>query len=500
MNLLSAFDIHAKAFPDKPLLRFEGRTISYVEMQQRSRRAAGLLQAHGVGAGDRVALICFNTPGFVDALLGAWRLGATVVPVNHKLQAPEVQFILDHCQAKAVVFDAALAPVVARVSSSAVRLSTAGDVEGVEDFDHQLVKSPPLDGITPADESVAEILYTSGTTGKPKGCLHSHRSVTLAAMNAALVASISRSDRLLMAMPIWHSSPLNNWFGGTLYVGGSIVLLREYHPLHFLQTVQDERITVYFGAPVSYLAPLQMLPNFADFDLSSVKTWVYGGGPIGAETARKLAVAYKTDRFYQVYGMTESGPLGTTLYPEEQVAKAGSIGRGPTPGIAVRVMRDESHEARAGEIGEIWLNGDTLTLGYLDDPEATRNAFTTDGWYRSGDLARVDEDGYLFIVDRSKDMIVTGGENVYSKEVEDVLHTHEAVAECAVVGQPHPEWGETVVAHVLLKAGSAATDEQLSDFLADKLARYKIPRIYRFATQSLPRTPTGKLQKFLLRG
>ena len=500
MNLLAAFDIHAKAFPDKPLLRYEGQSISYADMQLRSRRAAGLLQARGVGAGDRVALICFNTPGFVDALLGAWRLGATVVPVNHKLQAPEVQYILDHCKAKAVVFDAALAPVMSRVDTAAARLSTAGEVDGVESFDVQLAASPAIEGITPADESVAEILYTSGTTGKPKGCLHSHRSVTLAAMNAALVASISRSDRLLMAMPIWHSSPLNNWFGGTLYVGGSIVLLREYHPLHFLQTVQDERISVYFGAPVSYLAPLQMLPNFADFDLSSVKTWVYGGGPIGAEMARKLAVAYKTERFYQVYGMTESGPLGTTLYPEEQVAKAGSIGRGPTPGIAVRVMRDETHEAQPGEIGEIWLKGDTLTLGYLDDPEATRNAFTPDGWYRSGDLARLDEDGYLFIVDRSKDMIVTGGENVYSKEVEDVLHAHPAVAECAVVGQPHPEWGETVVAHVLLKPGSSASDEQLSEFLADKLARYKIPRVYRFATQSLPRTPTGKLQKFLLRG
>ena len=499
MNLLTTFDIHARAFPDKPLLRFEGKTFSYAEMQQRSHRAAALLQIQGVGAGDRVALVCYNTPGFVDALFGAWRLGAVVVPVNHKLQAPEIDFILQHSKAKAVVFDAALAPVMARVSTNMAKLSTAGPVDGVQDFGALLFVTDPIEGSLPADDSIAEILYTSGTTGKPKGCLHSHRNVTLAAMNAALVASICRSDRLLMAMPIWHSSPLNNWFGGTLYVGGSVVLLREYHPLHFLKAVQDEQITVYFGAPVSYFAPLQMVPNFADFDLSGVRAWIYGGGPIGAEMAQKLASAYKSTRFFQVYGMTESGPLGSVLYPEEQVTKAGSIGRGPTPGIAFRVVREDGSDAGPNQVGEIWLKGDTLTQGYLDDPQATQSTFTDDGWYRSGDLARLDGDGYLFIADRMKDMIVTGGENVYSKEVEDVLLTHPSVQEAAVVGQHHPEWGETVTAHVLIKPDAVADEESLINFLADKLARYKIPRVYHFAGQSLPRTPTGKLQKFLLR-
>ena len=312
----------------------------------------------------------------------------------------------------------------------------------------------------------------------PKGCLHSHRGVTLAAMNAALVASIAYGDRLLMAMPIWHSSPLNNWFGGTLYVGGTIVLLREYHPLRFLQTVQDERITVYFGAPVSYFAPVQHVPNFASYDLSSVKAWIYGGGPIGTDMACMLAQAYKSDRFYQVYGMTESGPLGTVLYPHEQVGKAGSIGRLATPGIDVRVVAADGSDARPGDIGEIWLRGDTVMRGYLADDAATSAVFASGGWYRSGDLARVDEDSYLFIADRTKDMIVTGGENVYSKEVEDVLMTHPAVADVAVVGRPHPEWGETVVAHVVLKPQAEADGEALSSFLADKLARYKIPRAF----------------------
>jgi feruloyl-CoA synthase len=301
-----------------------------------------------------------------------------------------------------------------------------------------------------------------------------------------------------MAMPIWHSSPLNNWFGGTLYMGGTVVLLREYHPQHFLQAVQDEGVTLYFGAPVSYFAPLQMLPDFGRYDLSSVRAWVYGGGPIGADMAHKLASAYRSDRFYQVYGMTETGPTGTTLYPEEQVERAGSIGRVALPGVDMRVVRDDGGDAAPGDTGEIWLRTGSAMDGYLHDPEATAAAFAPGGWYRTGDLARLDDAGYLFIVDRTRDMVITGGENVYSKEVEDALSAHPEVADVAVVGRPHAEWGETVIAHVVPRGEAAPDAGALQQFLAGRLARYKIPREFVFAT-SLPRTPTGKLQKFLLR-
>ncbi|MBI1905790.1 MAG: AMP-binding protein [Rhodocyclales bacterium] len=498
MNLHNAFLGAVRMTPDKPFVRHEGQSITYAAMNRRSRQAAALLRARGVGAGDRVALMCYNTPGFIDALLGAWRIGATVVPINHKLQAPEAAYILDHCRARLVLFDAALAPVMRQVANPALRMSTAGAVDGVEDFDALRAAEAGIDGAPPADDGIAEILYTSGTTGKPKGCLHSHRTVALAAINAALAVSLVRGDRTLIAMPIWHSSPLNNWLGGTIYVGGTVVLLREYHPQRFLETVRDERVTVHFGAPVSFFAPLQAVPDFADYDLSSVRAWIYGGGPIGADLARRLMAAYKSERFLQVFGMTETGPLGTLLYPEEQVAKAGSIGRVATPGIDLRVVRADGGEAGPGDIGEVWLRGDSVMLGYLDDPAATRAAFAEGGWYRSGDLVRVDGDGYLFIADRAKDMIVTGGENVYSKEVEDVLLTHPAVADVAVIGRPHEIWGETVVAHVVPRPGAAIDGEALAGFLADKLARYKIPRDYVFA-DTLPRTPTGKLKKYVLR-
>ena len=500
MDLLSAFDTAARKTPHKPFLRHAGQSISYAEMQQRSRQAAAVLRAQGLGTGDRLALMCFNTPGFVDALLGAWRLGVAVVPVNHKLQAPEVQYILRHSGARAVLFDAALAPVLQAVDSPARLLSTEGAVEGVPNFDAARQAATPLpeSDAAPVADSIAEVLYTSGTTGQPKGCLHSHQGVALAAITAALGLSITRDERTLIAMPIWHSSPLNNWFGATLYMGGTVVLLREYHPQHFLQTVQDEGVTLYFGAPVSYLAPVQRVPDFARYNLSSVRAWIYGGGPIGAEVARQLAAAYRSDRFYQVYGMTETGPVGTTLYPEEQVERAGSIGRVALPGVDLRVVQADGRDAAPGETGEIWLRSGSTMVGYLDDSAATRAAFAPGGWYQSGDLARLDEAGYLYIVDRMKDMIVTGGENVYSKEVEDALATHPGVADAAVFGRPHPEWGETVVARIVAKTGEGLTPEALAEFLAPRLARYKIPREFALV-ESLPRTPTGKLQKYLLR-
>ncbi|AOJ08382.1 class I adenylate-forming enzyme family protein [Burkholderia mayonis] len=502
MNLIAALDRAARATPDKPFLRYDGATITYSQMDRRSRRAADVLAALGVAPGDRVAAMCFNTPAFFDLLLGAWRIGAVVVPINHKLQAPEVDAILGHSASRAVLFDAALAPVLAKVDHGAHRLVTEGNASGAASFDRLAADASGIASGTPDDAALAEVLYTSGTTGRPKGCLHSHRTIALAAMTSALALSMTERERTLMAMPIWHASPLNNWFGGTLYVGGTVVLMRDYHPLHFLQTVEAEQATLYFGAPVSYTLPLDAIADFASFDLTSVRAWLYGGGPIGADVARRLMRAYRSEAFYQVYGMTETGPAGTVLHPFEQTVKAGSIGRQGTPGVDVRVVTASGDDARPGEIGEIRLRADSMMLGYLDDPDATRAAFADGGWYRSGDVARVDGDGYLFVVDRIKDMIVTGGENVYSKEVEDVLTAHPAVAEAAVIGRAHPEWGETVVAHVVLRAASGADGavdaDALRAFCAKRLAAYKIPREYVFA-ERLPRTPTGKLQKHLLR-
>lgn len=497
MNLCQMLERNARKFAHRDCLRADGHGWTYAQVSRLAGQAAGLMQSWGVAPGDRVALMSHNTVGYVVSFYGALLAGAAVVPINHKLMAPEVDYILGHSRARLLLYDGALAPVVDKLSHDARRLCLDSAPQGLARLEDLLESAPAPRPVEINDDGLAEILYTSGTTGRPKGCMHSHRNVIMAGITGAMALKMDETDRLLMAMPIWHSSPLNNWFMGIQYLGGVTVLLREYHPLHFLRAVQDEACTIYFGAPISYLMPLQMVPNFADFDLSSMRCWVYGGGPIAQDTARRLMEAYGGGGFYQVYGMTEAGPTGTTLMPADQLAKAGSIGCRGLPGADLKVMLDEQNEARAGQAGEIWLRADSMMQGYLDDPEATAKAFHQ-GWYKTGDVARLDQDGYLYIVDRTKDMIVTGGENVYSKEVEDAIVAHPGVVEAAVIGRPHAEWGETVAAYVVPAQGAQVRPEELLGFLGQRLAKYKVPRHIELV-DSLPHTPTGKVMKYQLR-
>ncbi len=499
----------ARNHPDKAMLRYQGRSIGYAEFSDLSRRAATVLHAHGVRAGGRVALMCLNTPGFLAAMFGALRLGAVVVPVNHKLQAPEVEYIVGHAGIRACVHDASLAPVLARVPGDFARLATGGECAGTPSFDTLAsVAEPwpaaPAQGDARDENVLAEILYTSGTTGKPKGCLHSHRNVFAAALATAAGMAIGHDERMLIAMPIWHASPLNNWTMATLLMGGTVVLLREYQPAAFLQIIEDEAVTATFCAPIALLAPLHAVPDFRRYRLGSMRKWIYGGGPIGAEQARLLIEAYGSPNFIQVYGMSETGPLGTALYAGDALDRAGSIGRIGMPGVQLRVRSADGSPTLPGQVGEIQMRSVALMQGYLDDPAASRAALGADGWYGTGDLARLDDAGFLYIVDRSKDVIITGGENVYSKEVEDALAAHPLVQDVAVVGRPHPEWGETVAACIVPKPGqdpAMLADEDfraLRDFLAPRLARYKIPRLFEIHA-TLPRTPSGKLMKHVLR-
>jgi len=497
LNLIDLIDMNARKNPDKDFLRGQGKGYSYRTVKEMAEKAAGLFQSWGIHKGDKVAIMSQNTVGFVLAFFGALKAGATAVPVNHKLMPPEVDYILEHSESKALLFDGSLADVAARLSVKIRMVAMDSPARGFEQFEPLLGTAPAFAPAEVSADDPAEILYTSGTTGKPKGCLHTHRNVIMAGIALALACKFDENDRIMMAMPIWHSSPLNNWFFGIQYVGGTMVMIREYHPLHFLQTIQEERCTAYFGAPISFLLPVQMVPDFSKFDLSSMRVWMYGGGPIPADQVLRLIEKYKSENFYQCYGMTESGPTGTVLYPKDQVRKAGSIGRGGLPGCDVRVMKNALEEAKPGEVGEIWLKADSMMVGYYKDPKATAEVFQ-DGWYKSGDLARIDDDGYLYIVDRTRDMIITGGENVYSKEVEDVIGAHPDVVEAAVIGVPQPEWGETVTALIVPAKGKELNSDLLNSYLSDKLARYKIPRRYEFV-DALPHTPSGKVMKYKLR-
>ena len=498
MNLAQMMNLNARKYPEKTSLRYNGNSLTYGALREASERAAGLLQGWGIKKGDKVAIMSQNTPDFVIAFFGIIKAGGVAVPVNHKLMAPEVEYILEHSEAKIIFFDGALESVMFKLTNPIRKVCMDSAVAGYDLFADLLKTPTTFTEVVISDDDYAEILYTSGTTGKPKGCLHTHRSVIMAGITGALAVKIGEQDITLMAMPIWHSSPLNNWFMGTQYVGGTVVLIREYHPLHFLQAIQSERCTVYFGAPISYILPIQMIPQYGDFDLSSMRSWIYGGGPMAEDTARMVMAKYRSDNFYQVYGMTESGPTGTVLMPYEQVAKAGSIGSKALPGADLVVMKSDGTPATKGEVGEIWLQADSMMKGYFKNPEATQEAFHGD-WYKTGDMARIDDDGYLYIVDRTKDMIVTGGENVYSKEVEDVLVSCPEIMEAAVIGIPNAEWGETVAAVVVPAKDKVIDSDFIKGYLADKLAKYKIPRVFHIV-ETLPHTPTGKVMKYQLRG
>lgn len=497
MHLIEILESNIRKNPDKDCIRANGVGYSFRTINDMAGRAAGLFQRMGIEKGDRLAIMSQNTVSFVVAFYGALMAGGVVVPVNHKLMPPEVDYILGHCGAKVFLFDGTLAGVAEKLTAGVSRLAMDCDATGFERFEDLVKSAPSRSPVAISDTDLAEILYTSGTTGKPKGCMHTHRGVVMSGITGVIATKMDEDDRLLMAMPIWHSSPLNNWFAGIQYVGGTTVLIREYHPLHFLQAIAQEKCTIYFGAPISYIMPVQMLPNFETFDLSSMRAWIYGGGPISVDTARMIMAKYKSDKFYQVYGMTESGPTGTTLMPKDQVTKAGSIGHSGLPGCDIVVMKTPTEEAKPGEIGEIWLKADSMMKGYFQDPDATRDVFEK-GWYKTGDVARLDEDGYLFMVDRTKDMIVTGGENVYSKEVEDAITACPGVAAVAVIGIPHAEWGETVAAMIMRAKDADLDEEKIRTFLGDKLAKYKIPRTFRFV-ESLPYTPSGKVMKYKLR-
>ncbi|UNK71747.1 AMP-binding protein [Microbacterium sp. H1-D42] len=498
MNLTWMLERSARTFADKPAIVSDLGTLDYRELLAASRRAAAVFRDAGVQPGDRIGVMAFNTPAFVVAAFGLWRAGAALVPINHKLTAREVAYIAEHAGLRLVVADVDVADRVREGAPDARVLTCTDDAAG--EFDVLVAAAEEWDGVDVAGDAIAEVLYTSGTTSSPKGCLHTHEGLSNVPAYTAAAVGLQREDRFLIAMPIWHASPLNNWFLSMMYLGGTVVLLKEYHPVHFLQAVQQHRVTAFFGAPIAYLAPLKVLPgvgmSLTDFDLSSMRLWAYGGAPLGADTVRTLQAAYGSDNFYQVYGMSEMGPVGSALYPAEQIAKAGAIGAGGMPGVDIRVVSEDGLDVAADHVGELWMRSSTRMAGYLHD-EAATDAVFVDDWYRTGDLARVDADGYLFIVDRLKDVVITGGENVYSPEVEEALRQHPAVTDAAVIGRVHAEWGETVVA-VVESTGDLDLDE-VRTFLADHLAKYKIPREL-IVRETLPRNPSGKVTKHVLRG
>jgi fatty-acyl-CoA synthase len=477
----------ARMSPDKAAVWYEDRQWTYRDLHERATRLAHALAGLGVGHGDRVAYLGPNHPTFLEALFATGMLGGVFVPLNWRLAAPELAYIVDDSGARALIHARVHAELAARLPVRAVAVG--------EEYERLLADAPaqPIDEPVGLDE-VCMILYTSGTTGRPKGAMLTHANIAWNSFNLLLDVDLSADEVTLVAAPMFHVAALNQTALPTLLKGGTLILVPAFDPEQALALIARHRVTYLFGVPTMFLAMCRA-PGWATADLSSVRSAICGGAPVPEAVIGPYQERGVT--FMQGYGLTEAAPGVLFLRRDQSVRKAGSAGTAAFF-TDVRLVRPDGSDAAVGEPGEILVQGPNVMAGYWRRPEDTEAALTPDGWLRTGDVGVADAEGYVSIRDRTRDLIVSGGENIYPAEVEGALYQHPAVAECAVIGVPDEHWGEVGRAVVVLREGARAEPEELLAFLDGRIARYKIPRSVVF-TDTLPRTASGKLIKKELR-
>jgi len=473
-------------YPDRAAVRLDDYVLTYEELDERSARVAGLLAAQGVEPGDRIGLMLPNVAEFPVLYYGVLRAGALVVPMNPLLKAREVEYYLGDSGAKlifawhAIATEAAKGAEVAEVGFVSVAPEALDRLLG----DHASVTTVT----SREDHDTAVILYTSGTTGKPKGAELSHANLSRnAAVSATTLFHLEPDDVVMGCLPLFHSFGQTCGLNAAVSSGACLTLLPRFDPGKALEVIQRDRVTVFEGVPTMYVALLNH-PDGGDHDTSSLRVCVSGGAALPVEVLRGFEDAFGCI-ILEGYGLSETSPVASFNHPDRR-RKPGSIGT-PIQGVQMRLLDPVGNDVPSGEVGEIAIRGHNVMSGYWRRQEATREAIP-DGWLRTGDLARQDEDGYFFIVDRKKDLIIRGGYNVYPREVEEVLYEHPAVVEAAVVGIPHPTHGEEVGAAVVLKPGAEVTPAELRAFCKERVAAYKYPR-HVWLEAALPKTATGKL-------
>ncbi|MFJ7954001.1 class I adenylate-forming enzyme family protein [Lysinibacillus sp. NPDC096418] len=496
MNSSNLLARNARKYPMNEAIICHGRRVSYSQLDEQVTRFSHALLKQGIEPGDKVVIFMPNVLEFVVSYFSIQRIGAIVVPVNAKFTLSEVLFVTQHAGAKAIIAHEAIFSSVESILTVPIKIKTGQVQDGWLSYDALIQEacSETIDCQLNEDDA-STILYTSGTTGKPKGVLFIYRNILAVAQMIAIEMEVKPESRILLMMPLTHSAPLHLFFMAGMLVGSTNVLTPTFTPDLFIDMIEQEKTTHFFGAPVAYLLTAQM-PRLQTADLTSMKWWVYGGAPLSQKEVRFIQNALQTDNLTCVYGLTEAGPSGAILFGQEHTQKAGSIGNRAPFGTELRIVNENGGDVLVGEIGEIVLYGEGNMMGYYKDEEATKVAFI-DGWIRTGDLARFDEDGYIWIVDRKKDVIISGGVNIYPKEIEDCLLSYEGVFEVAVIGVPHPQWGETVKAVYASKVD--VNEEVLVAYLGEHLAKHKIPRIFE-CVEALPRNAAGKILKQSLKG
>jgi fatty-acyl-CoA synthase len=476
------------------------KRLSYRELNQRVNRLANALLGLGLRNGDRMAILSYNRVEFIEAIMAAAKLGLILVPLNWRLTAAELAFILKDSGAAALLFDAGLIEQAkaARENTALEHLVWIGDQElaGAHGYEALLSAQPesePQPDIIPGLDTPHIIMYTAGTTGQPKGAILSQGASFWNVLNLNLPLDFTSSDRNLVVLPMFHIGGIGLFTLPMIYDGGTVVIQRAFDPVQTLTLLREEKITLFFGVPAIFLALIQH-PRFNAAAFKNVRVVMSGGAPLPVSLVAQYHQAGIL--LQQGFGMSEAAPSIATLEKELALEKAGSIGK-VVFHLDARIVDDEMNELPAGAVGELVLRGPNLLQGYWNRPEATVEAFSGD-WFHTGDLARMDPDGCLYIVERKKDMFISGGENVYPAEVENAIYELPQIAEAAVIGVPDERWGEVGRAMVVLKKGQRLAADAIIGHLKGRLAKYKIPKSVVFVEQ-LPRNAAGKVLKKVLR-
>ncbi len=497
-NFAGVLAHHADRFPDRPCLVWEGETITYAELDRRAAATAAGLRALGIGRGAVVALLLYNCPEFIEAMFAASRLGAIVMPINWRLAGDEVAYIATHAGARLVISEPELAPLAdaARPHLPDARfVSVGGAPAGFTPFGalRAAGEAPPIEPV--AGDDVHRLMYTSGTTARPKGVMITYANLHWKNIAHVVEFGITGADRGLACGPLYHVGALDLTTTTVLYAGGTVEIQRKFEADRVLDALERHGISNVWLAP-AMVNQLLAHPSLGRRDLSGVRLIIDGGEKMPLPLIERLGRAFPNAWFADAYGLTETVSGDTFLDKRKTVEKIGSVGKACLH-LEVAIWDEQDRPVAPGALGEIVLRGPKVFKGYWKDPDATAAAFRG-GWFHTGDIGYLDADGFLYIVDRKKDMIVSGGENIASLEVERVLYEHPAVLEASVVGRPDPRWGEVPVAFVVLRAGMTAGAEELLEFCRARLARFKTPRAVRFV-DALPRNPSGKVLKRVLR-
>jgi len=506
-TVADTLELTAQKYPDREALVYPRRDqeFTFAELDERANRLANALSALGVEKGDRVSTMLYNGSEIILTVFACAKLGAVFNPLNYRLPAGEVEFICNDAESVTMIYESDTREAV---ENSRDDLETVEEFIYIDDdgpdFAHDFYDlvddaSPERPDTVVQEDDVYAFIYTSGTTGRPKGVVHEHRDMVEHNLICVAEGGIRKSDVGLSALPLYHCAELHAALFPRIQVGAKSVVHHEFDPTAVLQDIEAHGVTVMFAAPTAWNG-LALTARELDVDTSSLRLGLYGASPMPKEVLDACMEQF-CDDYLQAYGMTEIGPCGTFQQPDEQLTKQGSAGK-PALNHDLRIVEpDEAPDSTVeqGEIGEILLAGPCTMREYWNRPEATRQSLREhEGveWYYSGDLGYLDDEGYLYVVDRADDMIISGGENIYPTEVEDVLFSHPDVVEAAVLGEPHPEWGERVVAYVVGETDA----ETLEAFCleSDDLADFKRPREYYFVDE-LPKNPSGKVQKFKLR-